>query len=99
MPLKTKLVEADAVIYFKDVVRDKELRPTLYLLVYIMSEKLEKGSLKFYMTAEEVIKALGISRGTYYRWLKTLMKKGYLTRIDTNYYTLNPQKHPITSSA
>uniref|UniRef100_A0A7C5WZL0 Transcription regulator TrmB N-terminal domain-containing protein n=1 Tax=Thermocrinis ruber TaxID=75906 RepID=A0A7C5WZL0_9AQUI len=99
MPLKTKLVEADAVIYFKDVVRDKELRPTLYLLVYIMSEKLEKGSLKFYMTAEEVIKALGISRDTYYRWLKTLMKKGYLTRIDTNYYTLNPQKHPITSSA
>jgi DNA invertase Pin-like site-specific DNA recombinase len=103
MPLKTRLsiidpekgqvIEADAVKVFntfiKDVVRDKELRPALYLLAYIMSEKLEKGSLKFYMTAEEVIKALGISRDTYYRWLKTLINKNYLVRIDTNYYALN----------
>ena len=76
--------------FIKDVVRDKELRPSLDLLAYIMSEKLEKDSLKFYMTAEEVVRNLGISRDTYYRWLKILMKKGYLVRIDTNYYTLNP---------
>jgi DNA invertase Pin-like site-specific DNA recombinase len=75
--------------FIKDAVRDRELRPALDLLVYIMSEKLEKDSLKFYMTAEEVIKNLGVSRDTYYRWLKTLLKKGYLVRINTNYYTLN----------
>jgi hypothetical protein len=76
--------------FIKDVVRDKELRPALDLLAYIMSEKLEKDSLKFYMTAEEVVKNLGISRDTYYRWLKTLMGRGYLVRIDTNYYAIKP---------
>jgi hypothetical protein len=76
--------------FVKDVVRDKELRPALDLLAYIMSEKLEKDSLKFYLTAEEVVKNLGVSRDTYYRWLRTLMKKGYITRIDTNYYALKP---------
>ena len=76
--------------FIKDIIRDKELRPALDLLVYIMSEKLERDSLKFYLTAEEVVKNLGVSRDTYYRWLRTLMKKGYITRIDTNYYALNP---------
>jgi uncharacterized protein YecA (UPF0149 family) len=76
--------------FIKDVVRDKELRPALDLLAYIMSEKLERDSLKFYMTAEEVVRNLRISRDTYYRWLKILMKKGYLVRIDTNYYALKP---------
>ncbi len=76
--------------FIKDVVRDKELRPALDLLAYIMSEKLERDSLKFYMTAKEVVRNLGISRDTYYRWLKTLIKKGYLVRIDTNYYAINP---------
>jgi DNA-binding IclR family transcriptional regulator len=76
--------------FIKDVIRDKELRPALDLLVYIMSEKLEINSLRFYMTAEEVVKRLGISRDTYYRWLRTLINKGYITRIGTNYYALNP---------
>jgi len=76
--------------FVKDVVRDKELRQALDLLAYIMSEKLEKDSLKFYLTAEEVVKNLGISRDTYYRWLRVLTKKNYLTRIDTNYYAIKP---------
>jgi DNA-binding transcriptional ArsR family regulator len=76
--------------FVKDVVRDRELRHALDLLAYIMSEKLEKDSLKFYLTAEEVVKNLGVSRDTYYRWLRTLMEKGYITRIDTNYYALKP---------
>jgi CRP-like cAMP-binding protein len=76
--------------FVKDVVRDRELRHALDLLAYVMSEKLEKDSLKFYLTAEEVVKNLGVSRDTYYRWLRTLMKKGYITRIDTNYYALKP---------
>jgi len=76
--------------FIKDAVRDKELRPALDLLAYIMSEKLEKDSLKFYLTAEEVVKNLGVSRRTFYRWLKILTEKGYIVRIATNYYTLNP---------
>jgi DNA-binding IclR family transcriptional regulator len=77
-------------LIIKNVVRDRELRPALNLLVYIVSEKLERNSLKFYMTSEEVVRNLGISRDTYYRWLRALIKKGYLTRIAANYYALNP---------
>jgi biotin operon repressor len=76
--------------FIKDVVRDRELRPALDLLAYIMSEKLERDSLRFYMTAEEVVRNLGISRRTFYKWLNTLMKKGYLVRIGTNYYAIKP---------
>jgi len=76
--------------FVKDVVRDKELRYALDLLAYIMSEKLEKDSLKFYLTAEEVVKNLGVSRRTFYRWLKTLTKRGYIVRIATNYYAIKP---------
>jgi len=76
--------------FIKDVIRDKELRPALDLLAYIMSEKLEMNSLTFYMTAEEVVRKLGISRDTYYRWLKILMRKGYIIRIGANYYAIKP---------
>jgi DNA-binding transcriptional ArsR family regulator len=76
--------------FVKDVVRDKELRQALDLLAYIMSEKLERNSLKFYLTAEEVVRNLKVSRRTFYRWLKTLTEKGYITRIATNYYAIKP---------
>jgi hypothetical protein len=76
--------------FVKDIVRDKELRPALDLLAYIMSEKLERDSLKFYLTAEEVVRNLGISRRTFYKWLKILKERGYITRIATNYYALKP---------
>jgi CRP-like cAMP-binding protein len=76
--------------FVKDVVRDKELRQTLDLLAYIMSEKLEKDSLRFYLTAEEVVRNLKVSRRTFYRWLKTLIEKGYIVRIATNYYAIKP---------
>jgi len=98
VPIKTKLSTIDPQTgqvlevfhaFVKDIVRDKQLRPTLYLLAYIMSEKLERDSLKFYMTAEEVVKNLGISRRTFYKWLKILTERGYIIRIATNYYALN----------
>ncbi len=76
--------------FVKDVVRDEELRHAIVLLAYIMSEKLEKDSLRFYLTAEEVVKNLGISRRTFYKWLKILKEKGYIVRIATNYYAVKP---------
>jgi hypothetical protein len=76
--------------FVKDVVRDKELRPALDLLAYIMSEKLERDSLKFYLTAEEVVKNLGVSRRTFYKWLKILTERSYIVRIATNYYAIKP---------
>ncbi len=76
--------------FVKDVVRDEELRHAIVLLAYIMSEKLERDSLRFYLTADEVVKNLGISRRTFYKWLKILKEKGYIVRIATNYYAVKP---------
>jgi len=61
------------------------------LLLWILAEKLSWNSYEFYMTEQEVVKALKISQPTYYRWLKTLIKAGILEKIATNVYRLKPR--------
>ena len=61
------------------------------LLLWILAEKLNWNSYEFYMTEREVIKALNISRATYYRWLEALIKAGILEKIATNVYRLKPR--------
>jgi Fic family protein len=68
----------------------REVGHASILLAFIIVEKINTNNFKFYLTAEEVVKNLGVSRETYYKWLKTLINKGYLTKIATNYYALNP---------
>jgi Fic family protein len=78
-------------------ITSREVGHASTLLAFIILEKINTSGLKFYLTAKEAVKTLGISRDTYYRWLNTLINKGYIVRIDTNYYALNPDKHPTTS--
>ena len=61
------------------------------LLLWILAEKLNWNSYEFYMTEQEVIKALKISRVTYYRWLNALLKANILEKIATNVYRLKPR--------
>jgi len=60
------------------------------LLLWIIATKLNWNSYEFYMTREEVLKALKISERTYYTWLKVLMKRGIIERIGHNFYRLKP---------
>jgi DNA-binding IclR family transcriptional regulator len=46
--------------------------------------------LSFFLRRDDVIADLGIVRQTYYRWLGTLLKKGYIKRLAYNYYALRP---------
>jgi hypothetical protein len=78
-------------LFTEEVLADPDIMKGAFrLFLYIMAEKLRPNSLIFYMTKEEVIEKLGISKATYYLWLKALLKKGHIKRIGPNYYVLRP---------
>jgi hypothetical protein len=78
-------------VFAEEILADSEIMKGAFrLLLYIMAEKLEANRLVFYMTKEEVMKKLGISKATYYLWLKALLSKGHLKRLGPNYYALRP---------
>jgi predicted DNA-binding protein (UPF0251 family) len=78
-------------VFAEEVLSDPEImKGSFRLFLYIMTEKLEANKLVFYMTKEEVMKKLGISKATYYLWLKTLLRKGHIKRLGPNYYALRP---------
>jgi hypothetical protein len=77
--------------FLKDVLEDEEImRGPFRLFVYILTKKVKKDQLTFVLRRDEVMADLGIVRQTYYRWLGTLLKKGYIKRLGYNYYTLRP---------
>jgi len=76
----------------KELVENEELIAKAgRLLLWILAEKLDWNSYEFYMTANEVVKALNISPRTYYSWLSTLLKAGILERVGANIYRLKPR--------
>ena len=78
-------------VFAEEVLEDPDIMKGAFrLFLYIMTEKLEANSLTFYMTKDEVMKNLGISKATYYLWLKALLSKGYIKRIGPNYYAVRP---------
>jgi hypothetical protein len=77
--------------FLEDILKDEEImRGPFKLMAYILSEKLDKDRLDFNLTAKEAIKKLGIGERTYYRWLSVLLRKGYIKRLNVNYYVLRP---------
>jgi predicted DNA-binding protein (UPF0251 family) len=79
-------------LFAEEVLADPDIMKGAFrLFLYIMTEKLEANRLVFYMTKEEVIEKLGISKATYYLWLQALLNKGHVKRIGPNYYTLKPR--------
>ena len=79
-------------IGLKELVRNEELMAKAgRLLLWILAEKLNWNSYEFYMTPDEVSKALNISKRTYYMWLSTLIKAGILEKVATNIYRLKPR--------
>jgi CRP-like cAMP-binding protein len=77
--------------FMEDVFRDKEVMAGPFrLIAYIMANKLSKDRLDFYLTVQEAMDNLGITRRTFYRWLSVLLKKGFIKRINANYYVMRP---------
>jgi hypothetical protein len=84
--------EGRVIFFSTDLIRnDKFLKGPIRLLLYAMSLADDDTS-EVAIVPERAIKELGITKRTFYRWLKVLTSKGYLVRVATNIYRINPTK-------
>lgn len=77
-------------VFVEQLVLDDELAGKAIRLLLYMIKKLPVNSLEVALVPNEVMKELGISESTYYKWLKALMKKGIVEKKARNIYRLKP---------
>ena len=78
------------VAFLIDVIEDEELGTGAWRLLLHAINRMDYNSLKVYLIPEETIRELGIGRKTFYRWLGTLLKKGYIEKIAKHTYRIRP---------
>ena len=78
------------VAFLIDVIQDRELGSGAWRLLLHAIQNMDYNSLKVYLIPEETINELGIGRKTFYRWLRTLVKNGYLEKIAKHTYRIRP---------
>jgi hypothetical protein len=84
--------EGRFVLFSKDLIKNETFfKGPIRLLLYAMSLADDNAS-EVAIVPEKATKELGISKETFYKWLKTLLSKGYLTKLATNVYKLNLTK-------
>jgi hypothetical protein len=76
--------------FLVDVLEDRELGTGAWRLLLFAIERMDFNSLKVYLIPEETIRELEISRKTFYRWLGTLLRNGYIEKIAKHTYKLKP---------
>jgi len=78
------------VAFLRDMLEDDEfLRGPAKLFLYAV-DLMDYNSLQVTIVPEQAMKELGIGRGTFYRWLGVILRKGYMEKIATNVYRLKP---------
>jgi hypothetical protein len=81
--------EGRAVLFSKDILKDgKFFKGPIRLLLYAMSLAYPDTS-EVVILPDKAVKELGITKKTFYRWLKILLSKGHLIRLANNVYRLN----------
>jgi hypothetical protein len=73
-----------------DVLEDRELGTGAWKLLLYAIQNMDYNSLKVYIIPEEAIKELKISRETFYRWLRILLKNGYIEKMAKHTYRIKP---------
>lgn len=76
--------------FLADIVLDGEIVGKSARLLLWMIGELRFNSLEVYMSERIVCEELGIKPATYYRWVKTLIERGLIEKVDTNLYRLVP---------
>jgi hypothetical protein len=78
------------VAFLRDILEDKDvLKGPVKLFLYAV-DKANFNDLRVTIFPQEAIKDLGITKGTFYNWLKVLLDKGYMEKLATNVYRLKP---------
>jgi hypothetical protein len=78
------------VAFLSDVLENRELGSGAWRLLLYAIERMDFNSLKVYLIPEETIRELEISKKTFYRWLGTLLRNGYIEKIAKHTYRLKP---------
>jgi CRP-like cAMP-binding protein len=78
------------VAFLIDVIQDKELGSGAWRLLLYAIQNMDFNSLRVYMVPEETAEKLGVTKRTFYNWLRVLVKNGYLEKIATNIYRIKP---------
>ncbi len=73
-----------------DVLEDRELGRGAWRLLLYAIHNMDYNSLKVYIIPEEATKELNISRETFYRWLRILLKNGYIEKMAKHTYRIKP---------
>ena len=76
--------------FLRDVVLNKEVAGKAIRLLLWMIENLRANDLEIYMSERTVCSELEITRGTYFNWVKSLIKAKLIEKVDTNLYKLIP---------
>jgi hypothetical protein len=78
------------VAFLRDLLEDEEvLKGPIRLYLYAI-DLMAYEDLQVAIVPEKAMKDLNIGRGTFYRWLSVLLKKGYMEKITANIYRLRP---------
>jgi hypothetical protein len=78
------------VAFLRDILEIEEMGSGAWRLLLYAIEKMDYNSLEVYLDPRLVSKELGISRATYYNWLKVLLKHGILQQLDKRLFRLKP---------
>ena len=78
------------VAFLVDVLKDRELGSGAWRLLIHAIQNMDYNSLRVYMVPEETAEKLGVTKRTFYNWLRILLKNGYLEKIATNIYRIKP---------
>jgi len=76
--------------FLVDVLENKELGSGAWRLLLFAIQNMDYNSLRVYMVPEETAEKLGTTKRTFYRWLRVLLKYGYLEKLATNIYRIKP---------
>jgi len=76
--------------FLVDVLEDRELGSGAWRLLIYAIKNMDYNSLRVYMVPEETAEKLGVTKRTFYNWLRVLIKNGYLEKIATNIYRIKP---------
>jgi len=78
------------VAFLLDVIQDRELGTGAWRLLLYAIQNMDYNSLRVYMVPQETADKLGITKRTFYNWLRILLKNGYLEKLATNIYRIKP---------
>jgi hypothetical protein len=78
------------VAFLRDMLEDdKYLKGPVRLFLYAV-DLMNYEDLQVTIVPKKAMEDLGISKDTFYRWLKANLDKGYMEKIATNVYRLKP---------